>query len=246
MGNNRLLRLSAIIEKDILIYYKKGPVVSFGLLFPAFLFLAFSLGRSLPLDFLVAGLLTMTLFFTATAVSPVIFPWEGSIGTLERLISAPVSVETILLGDVISSFIFGIVITAVPLAAGIAMGVRVADSVMLAIAALLGAFCFSSMGVLLSTPPWNVPSNVMMLSNLIKFPLIFISGVFIPLEQLPSWGQTLALFSPITYLSDLVKHSLMGVGHMPVSTDFAALLVFTAAFFGAAVVLHKRNIPKRL
>jgi ABC-2 type transport system permease protein len=29
-----------------------------------------------------------------------------------------------------------------------------------------------------------VPSNIMMLSSLIKFPLVFISGIFIPLEQM--------------------------------------------------------------
>jgi len=239
-------RLFAVIEKDVLIYYKKGPVVSFGLLFPAFLFLAFSLGRDLPLNFLISGLFSMTLFFTATAVSPVIFPWEGSIGTLERLLSAPISMETILLGDILSSFIFGVAITLVPLVVGILMGIGVIDSVVLILATLLGAFCFSSMGVLLSTPPWNAPSNIMMLSNLVKFPLIFISGVFVPLEATPIWGQNLAFLSPITYLMDLVRHSFMGISYFPVVIDFIALVVFSGVFFGIAIILHKRNMPKRL
>jgi ABC-2 type transport system permease protein len=155
-------------------------------------------------------------------------------------------VETILLGDIMSSFIFGVAITMVPLTVGFAMGVRMVDLVMLTIATLLGAFCFSAMGVLLSTPPWNAPSNVMMLSNLIKFPLIFISGVFIPLDQIPAWGQLLSFFSPITYLADLARHSIIGIGYLPIAVDLAALSSFTAAFFGIAVILHKRNMPKRL
>jgi ABC-2 type transport system permease protein len=39
-------------------------------------------------------------------------------GTLERLISAPVSIPAILLGDALASFIFGIVISLVPLDSG--------------------------------------------------------------------------------------------------------------------------------
>ena len=57
---------------------------------PLFMFLAFLMGsRQLPLSFLVSGLVGMTLFFTATAVSPAIFPWEGQAKTLERLASCP-------------------------------------------------------------------------------------------------------------------------------------------------------------
>jgi len=99
MSGSQLSRALAIAEKDIRIYYLKGPVLIYGILFPMFLFLAFFLGRGMPVDFLISWLLSMTLFFTATAVSPVILPWEGSMRTLERLISAPVSIPAILLGD---------------------------------------------------------------------------------------------------------------------------------------------------
>ena len=82
-------RAWAIAKKDIRIYFLKGPVLIFGVFMPAFLFLAFLMGgRQLPLAFLVSGLVGMTLFFTATAVSPVIFPWEGSAKPLGRLASA--------------------------------------------------------------------------------------------------------------------------------------------------------------
>jgi len=64
----------AITEKDILMYYSKGPVVIFGVLFPVFLLLAFYVGRELPALFLIPGLLSMTLFFTATPSPPAIAP----------------------------------------------------------------------------------------------------------------------------------------------------------------------------
>ena len=36
----------------------------------------------------------------------------------------------------------------------------------------LGAFCFASFGALLASPATTVPANIMMLSNLVRFPLI--------------------------------------------------------------------------
>ena len=55
----------------------------------------------------------------------------------------------------------------------------------------LSSFCFSSLGVLLASPAVKSPSNIMMLSSLVRFPLIFISGIFIPLSELSPAGRIL-------------------------------------------------------
>ena len=224
----------------------KGPVLIYGILFPLFLFLAFFLGRGMSLDFLLSGLLSMTLFFTATAVSPVILPWEGRERTLERLISAPVSIPAILLGDALSSFIFGVIISMVPIALGFIAGIRIFSPVVLAAAILLSAFCASYLGLLFSTPPTNLPSNIMMITNLVKFPLVFISGVFIPIEQMPPWGRTISQFSPLTYMTDLMRYSIQGNSYHPILLDFAALAAFTVIFMALSMFLHIRNMPRRL
>ncbi|MDD1742462.1 MAG: ABC transporter permease [Methanotrichaceae archaeon] len=246
MLGSQLRRSLAIAEKDIRIYYLKGPVLVFGILFPMFLFLAFSVGRSIPIEVMISGLLSMTVFFTATAVSPVILPWEGSMRTLEKLISAPVSIPAIILGDVLASFLFGIVISLVPIVFGLLVGVQILNPFILTIAILLSAFCFSYLGSLFSTPPTNVPSNIMMISNLFKFPLVFISGIFIPLEQMPPWGRLISQFSPLTYLTDLIQYSIQGISYYPVALDFAAIILFTIAFIALATIIHTRNMPKRL
>jgi ABC-2 type transport system permease protein len=240
-------RAWAIAKKDIRIYYLKGPVLIFGVFMPVFLFLAFLMGsRQLPLSFLVSGLVGMTLFFTATAVSPAIFPWEGQAKTLERLASCPVTIEAIVLGDMIASVLFGIAITAVTVAIGLALGLPLLHGVVLVAAVLLAACCFSAIGMLLAVPPTNVPSNIMMLSSLIKFPLVFISGIFVPLEQLPAWGLALAVCSPLTYFADLVRYAFTGASHFSVSIDLAALAVFTLVFTAVTMVLHRRTMPRRM
>jgi ABC-2 type transport system permease protein len=243
----QLRRAWAIAKKDIRIYYFKGPVLIFGVFMPFFMFLAFLMGgRQLPLSFLISGLVAMTLFFTATAVSPAIFPWEGSAKTLERLASCPVTTEAIVLGDMIASTLFGIGITIITVVIGLVLGLLLLHGIILLAAILIAACCFSAIGMLLAVPPTNVPSNIMMLSSLIKFPLVFISGIFIPLEQMPPWGLALAAFSPLTYFTDIVRYSFTGVHYFALLIDIAALAGFMLGFTVVTLHLHKRTMPKRM
>jgi ABC-2 type transport system permease protein len=243
----QLRRSWAIAKKDIRIYYIKGPVLIFGVFMPLFMFLAFLMGtRQLPLSFLISGLIGMTLFFTATAVSPAIFPWEGQAKTLERLASCPVTVEAIVFGDMIASTLFGIGITGVTVIIGLALRLSLIHGITLLAAILIAACCFSAIGMLLAVPPTNVPSNIMMLSSLIKFPLVFISGIFIPLEQMPFWGLVLSFISPLTYFTDLVRYSFTDTHFFPLWIDVAALAVFTLVFTVVTMILHKRTMPKRM
>lgn len=243
----QLRRSWAIAKKDIRIYYMKGPVLIFGVFMPVVMFLAFLMGgRQLPLSFLVSGLVGMTLFFTATAVSPAIFPWEGQAKTLERLASCPVTIEAIVFGDMIASIIFGIAITLITVLIGLALGLPLLHGITLLFAILIAACCFSAIGMLLAVPPTNTPSNIMMLSSLVKFPLVFISGIFIPLEQMPFWGIVLSYISPLTYFTDLVRYSFTGAHFFPIWADLAALMVFTLVFTVVTMGLHKRTMPKRM
>ncbi len=78
-----LRRSWCIAKKDIRIYYNRGPVIIFGILFPAFLFMAFAWGRQVPAESLVPGLIGMALFFTSSATTPAVFPFETRTRTLK-------------------------------------------------------------------------------------------------------------------------------------------------------------------
>jgi ABC-2 type transport system permease protein len=76
--------------------------------------------------------------------------------------------------------------------------------------------------------------------------LVFISGIFIPLEQMPPWGRLISLFSPLTYLTDLMRYSVQGISYYPIFLDFAAIILFTVVFMALSMVIHARNMSKRL
>jgi ABC-2 type transport system permease protein len=239
-------RSLAIARKDVRIYYSKGPVIIFGVFFPVFLFLSFTIGRHMTLDFMIPGLLGMILFFTATSISPIVVPWEAQARTLERLMSCPVRIETIILGDILASFVFGVGISLVTIILGLFLGITVSSPVVFAVAVILAAFCFASLGNVFSIPPTNLPSTVNMIASVVKFPVVFISGIFIPLDQLPVWGQAIAYISPLTYFTDIARSSIQGQSHLPLVIDFLALLGFTALFLAVAMKLHQKTMPRRI
>ncbi|HDL63890.1 MAG TPA: ABC transporter permease, partial [Proteobacteria bacterium] len=171
-------------EKNIRIYYTKAPVLIFGLLFPFFMFLSFYLGRKIDLYLFIPGIIAMSLFFTSSSIGPMITPWEKQAGTFERLLSFPITINTIILGDVTAGMIFGLVINLILLSVVLAVFSYPVNFICLIPSLILASFCFSSLGVLLASPAASSPSNIMMLSSLIRFPLIFISGIFVPLGSL--------------------------------------------------------------
>jgi len=232
-----------VAEKNVRLYYTKPPVFIFGLLFPLFLFIAFFMGREIAIDLFLPGFTAMTLFFTASSVGPLITPWERQAKTYERLLTYPVTIETVIAGDVVAGSMFGILITGLVLAAVVlVIPVPVVHALVFAVAVVLGGLCFAALGSLLSSPPTANPSTIMMLSSLVRFPLIFISGIFIPLYELRGLGRMLSCFSPLTYLVDLIN---AGFGHASLfgpAVDVLVLLVVTVVFLLAARLLQQRAV----
>lgn len=240
----QLKRSVVVAKKDLLVYFLKGPTIIFGLLLPSFLFIAFAIGRDLSATFLLPGLMGMTLFFTTSAVGPVIAPWETRMRTLERLISTPIALWGIILGDILASFTFGLFVTGVVLLVGAGILGTHIMTVSLFTGTVLAAFCFSSLGLVLSSPPTNDPSRIMMLSTLVKFPLFLISGIFVPLSEM-STARLISYVSPLTYYVDLTRFSVQKTSYFDPVVNVLALFGFAVLLCCAAIVLHQKNVTKR-
>jgi ABC-2 type transport system permease protein len=187
----------------------------------------------------------MMLFFTASSVGPLITPWEKREKTYERLLSYPVTHDSIILGDVAAGAIFGIGISLLVWIASIFfMPVAVMNPGLFILAFILGTLSCAALGVLLASPASDSPPNVMIFSNLVRFPLIFISGIFVPLQQMQGWGLALAYCSPLTYMADLFNAAMSGKSAFSPFVDCGVLIVVSAGFILAARIIQKRNMMK--
>ena len=236
-----------IAKKNAMIYYLKPPVVTFGVIFPLFFYLAFAAGHAGPADAMVPGITSMALFFTASAVGPLVTPWERQAKTYERLVTSPASLPAILVGDTLSGTVFGLLLSVLPLVIGLtATSAHITAAPQLFLGLILGSLAFSALGVLLSAPASDTPSQVMMLSNLVRLPIIFVSGVFAPFAQMPEWGRWLAPLSPLSYGADLIRVGFGEASQFGSVTDATALAAFTVVFLWMAHWLHGRTRNRAL
>ncbi|MFW6180522.1 MAG: ABC transporter permease [Spirochaetota bacterium] len=230
-----------IVKKNAMLYYLRPPVLIFGVLFPVFFFLAFRIGRPVASESVVPGMVAMALWFTASAVGPLVTPWERRARTYERLIAVPVSLRTIVGGDVISGMVFGACLSVFPVLLGTALGdAAVTNLGLLAAGIVLGALSFATLGVLLAAPPASSPSNIMLLSNLVRLPLLFVSGVFLPISRMPAWARWVAPLSPLSYAGDLIRRGFGQPGYFPAWLSVVVLPAYTALLFWGACRFHGR------
>lgn len=243
----KLKQILAVAKKDMKIYYTESPILIYGILFPFFLFLAFALGRGIAVKDLIPGLLAISFFFAGSSVGPFITPWETRTRTLERLLTTPGSIVVIIMGDILSGFCFSLSISVLIIIAGtLVLGGTITSFSVLFLTIILASICFAALGTIFSSLPTDKPANVMMLSNLIRLPLIFISGVFVTVGNLPGWAQIISRFSPVTYVTDLTRFAFGQKHFFNIASDILILTAFTAAFLILALYLHKRTMVKRI
>jgi ABC-2 type transport system permease protein len=110
-------------------------------------------------------------------------------------------------------------------------------------AMIIAALVFSSFSLIISAPPARSPGNTMILQILIKFPLLFISPLFMPIKSLAT-----AVISPLTYCADILNIALgenSAFGSFGLLIDFGILLVFGLGFLFIAFLLHQKTLEKR-
>ena len=231
----------AIAAKDVRTYYMTPPMLMFGLFMPFFMFFSFSVRRGLGTEASVARLLALTCFFTASSVEGVIIPLERRDKTFERLLAAPISLISILLGKMLVGVFFTLGISLATLLVGWAfLKVTIVDPGLLVVCLILSTWAFSALGLLFASFPTASPGNIMMPSTLLRWPLLFISGIFIPLDQMAPWARAISYLSPLTYSQDLMNHAVLGQGLQPLLLDLGAMLFCLGLLLFPTIKLHDR------
>jgi ABC-2 type transport system permease protein len=155
---------------------------------------------------------------------------------------APISRLSVIVGKTLAQMTRGILQGILIL--GLAMllfGVTVHGSVVLVFGLLLlGVFSFVGLGVVLTSFAKDQETAVMLMTT-IMFPMMFLSGVFFPIEQMPWFMQTISKFLPLTYVADsLRKVMVLGADIPAISTELTILIAFGIVMTAIAVPVFKR------
>jgi ABC-2 type transport system permease protein len=239
---DELAQAWAITLKDVKVHYLRPGIIMFGLVMPFFLFFSFSVRRQMAAEAGVARLLAVTVLFTAAAAGPFIIPLERRLGTYDRLLAAPVSLLTLLVSKAAVGVLFAIAVSSVALLVGaLIFGVDIPKLGLLIVGLLLGSFSFSTLGLIFGSIPTRNPGEVQMPSTLLRWGLLFISGVFVPLPEMAPLARAVAYLSPLTYVQDLMNHAILAAGLLPPWLDLIPLVLSGLVFLAVSMRMHERS-----
>ena len=240
MWRDNLRGILYIALKDIKTYYFKPPALSWGIVFPFTWILAFYLRN--PGDFreLIPGLIAMTILFSTTSAEAVVINFELRLGSLERLLLAPISLSAVLLGKVLGGVIFGLIMTTIITVGSIVILGLHPGIIHLILVIIPSLFVFSSLGALLCVLVKEV-FEAQTLLNLPRFLMVFLSGVIYPVSRMPAALQYLSYVLPLTYTVEGLRISFSVDSSMAVLPHSVVLIGFFFLFILPAVRLLSKK-----
>lgn len=228
--------------KDIKVYYLRPGMIMFGFLMPFFMFFSFSVRRDMAAGEGMSRLLALTIFFTAAAAGPFIIPTERRLGTYDRLLAAPMSLFTLLLGKITVGAFFAIAVSSIAAIVGVLfLDASIAQPALMIAGIFIGSFTFSTMGLIFGSIPTRNPGDVQMPSTLIRWVLLFVSGVFVPLSEMSTVARGISYISPLTYAQDLMNHAVLGTGELALWLNLSVLFLSGIIFLLPSIKLHQRG-----
>jgi len=199
-----------IAETDLRQSFKSVRHIVWSLLFPLFMMFTFSFryGVSGPdpdfLNFLVPGIVGMTAMFGSINETMSIV-WDKSLGVFDRILAAPVSSTSIVLGKTMAGAVMGVLSATVLLIVGSTLfGVAFANIAAVVLVVLLASFSFTGIGTIISGLA-SEPREAMMLSNLLRFPMMFLGGVFFSIDAMPMPLPYVSRALPLTYATEALR-----------------------------------------
>lgn len=242
MWQDDLRGIFYIALKDLRAYYFKPPNISWGILFPIAFVLAFAIRNPGDMRALIPGLLALTVLFGTSSMEAIVIVFERRIGSLERLLLAPLRLSALLAGKMIGGMVFGLTVTLMVLIISMVIfGVGAINWLLLLLGVVLSASAFSALGAFVSVAVREV-FEAQTLANFIRFPMMFLGGVFVPLEAMPLWLRLIARCLPLTYAVEVLRTALLGGSFAEATLDLGVLAAFSLALFVLATRVLQQHI----
>jgi ABC-2 type transport system permease protein len=247
--------MAAIIAREGKIRATNLTFIFWDLFYPLGYLLVFGVGINASLGFstetvgvsynafFLAGVLAMASFGIASNTSWSFF-LDRDNGIFYEMLTYPVSRAEYLVGKVL--FNIGVAVAQAAVTVGLAawlldVGIRW-DLTPLTVAAMVVGtagwfFFYATFAIWIRR---NDAFNTV--TSIFYFVFLFASSMFYPLEPLPPALRLAAYANPITWQVDVLRYATTGLGDPArLSAEAAAFVVFTAASFGAALVVLRRE-----
>ena len=216
---NSLRGVYTIWYRDILRFWRDKMRMISSVTFPLLFLFVFGSGLSARMgllgpgidfaQFMFPGIIGMTVLMSSF-MAGISVVWDREFGFLKEVLVAPISRASVAAGKTLGAatiaLLQGMIIMLFAPLIGISLSVWTILKVlplMFLLAASLG-----SLGVLLATRIKSMEAFQAVM-QMIMFPLVFLSGVFFPLQGLPTWMNILVKINPATYGIDPIRQVIL-------------------------------------
>ena len=182
--------------------------------------------------FIVPGLVMLTVLTQATSNAAFGIYFPKFIGTIDEVLSAPLSFIEITIGYVgaaaTKALFIGLIILAT---AFFFVNLEIRHPVWMLVFLILTCVSFALLGFIIGIWADNF-EKLQLVPLLVITPLVFLGGSFYSISMLPPAWQTVTLFNPVVYLLSGFRWSFFGAADVAIGLSAAMILLFLALCLG--------------
>ncbi len=197
-------------------------------------------------QFMAPGLMAMVIMMAVMTGIAASVSQERELGTLDGMLSAPTSRLSIILGKSLAQIVRGLLQAGITLLLAVGVfGISINGSPLLLVMLLiLTVFSFVGIGMLISAMASQQQTATIIMMTL-TMPMMFLSGAFFPIQQMPQIMQWVSRVLPLTYAVDaLRKCMVLGTGISGMMTEILVMVGFGVIFMLVAIPVFRKVITR--
>jgi ABC-2 type transport system permease protein len=160
--------------------------------------------------FMYPGIIGMTVLMTSL-MSAVSIVWDREFGFLREVLVAPVSRASVVMGKALGGATVAMLQGTIILLLAPIFGIPLSLLFVLKLwgLMLLVAWALGGLGILIASRMRSMEAFQIVMQMLV-FPMVFLSGVFFPVGNLPAWLNVIVKINPATYGVDAIRQFMLG------------------------------------
>ncbi len=193
------------------------------------------------IDFMIPGIAALIAIASIAIMLSTSVSYEREHGILNGIIVSNVNRSLYLTGKTLAYTMDGIIKgTIALLTAQIYFGSGFNAPLRTLFILALGSFAFASFGIIISTlSPNQKISSAVIIGYVV--PTIFVSGLFMPIDQMPRVAQIISKFFPLTFMADAMQRvNILNYQISQILADVIPLLIYAGVAILLALVVFSR------
>jgi ABC-2 type transport system permease protein len=188
------------------------------------------------IEFFIPGIIAMTVMTSAVFGAILDDNEYKQKGIIRKLSTTPITRSEWILSNMMYQVILAFMSTALILVVGyIVFKASLFINIWLPVIIVFETFGFVGLGMLVTRLVKDAQAAAAV-SNVITFPMMFLSGTFIPVEQMPGFLQSVAKVLPLYYANESLRSAMILADYVAAGTKAVVLMVFAIIVFIAGVL----------